>query len=479
MKYNTVLRSKSKDAYLVQQAKELTLGNDYVTTIHAINSCVIKLSKLTKAGKVWRGIKDAKLPKSFWVANSMGVRGGIECASAHRASRMAIPRTHGHTSSPAEGSECCARAASPRTAPADDTALADGTAPADDAALAARRYGFSSTSTDKHQALMYAGGGSEERQDGDACTVFEMQMGMVDRGANLTWLSQYPHESEVLLPPLTGLEALDHSVEGGVLVIQSRLSLNMAAHTLEQVLSRRRKMLMDMCSGIELEVRDALDERLGNLGVKMLNMALQFGPLSHPTEWFNDDDNFASVMSSTLRLQHVLMSDIAKLAAHMEKAELSLRGWRERADSRMFIVAGWVNCRTSQSEVAVDVRDARVGDEEVSALGRPTSAALPAYLPPCPPTYRPALRASCLPAAHPRRLHRASSWPRSCKSARGSPRSICAATPASASGASRRSVTRCATRSLATRARSAASPRSTPASTCHGTSTRRRPSTCN
>ena len=73
-KYNAVLRAKSKDAYLVEQMKTITLGNEYSTTIHAINSCVIKLSKLTKAGKVWRGIKDAKLPKSFWVANSMGVR---------------------------------------------------------------------------------------------------------------------------------------------------------------------------------------------------------------------------------------------------------------------------------------------------------------------------------------------------------------------------------------------------------------------
>ena len=49
---------------------------------HAVNSCVLKLSKLTKAGKVYRGIKDAKLPKEFWVPNEMGVRGGIECARA-------------------------------------------------------------------------------------------------------------------------------------------------------------------------------------------------------------------------------------------------------------------------------------------------------------------------------------------------------------------------------------------------------------
>ena len=77
-KYNSVLRSKSKDPYLVKLCKALCKDNTYTTTIHACNSCVIKLSKLTKAGKVWRGIRDAKLPKEFWVPNEMGVRGGIE-----------------------------------------------------------------------------------------------------------------------------------------------------------------------------------------------------------------------------------------------------------------------------------------------------------------------------------------------------------------------------------------------------------------
>ena len=168
----------------------------------------------------------------------------------------------------------------------------------------------------------------------------------------------------MLLPPLTGLEALDHTVEGGVLVIQSRLSLNMAAHTLEQVLSRRRKMLMDMCTGIELELRDQLDDRLGPLGIRMLNLALQFGPFAKPTEWFNDDENFAQVMSSTLRLQHVLQNEVAKLAQHLEKPELSFRGWRESANSRMWLIAGWVNGRTSQNEVAVDLRESRVTDAE-------------------------------------------------------------------------------------------------------------------
>ena len=203
IKYNTVLRSKTADAHMLRLAKELTKGNGYATSIHAINSCVIKLSKLTKAGKIWRGIKDATLPKAFWVPNEMGVRGGIE-------------------------------------------------------------YGFSSTTTDRDQALLFAGGGSDQQE---ASTIFEMRMGMVDRGADLAFLSQYPHEQEVLLPPLTGIEALGTDVEGSMMIISSRLSLNLAAHTLEQVLSRRRKMLLDMAEGIELEMRDALGEDLVRLGI--------------------------------------------------------------------------------------------------------------------------------------------------------------------------------------------------------------------
>merc|ERR1719408_935000 len=111
---------------------------------------------------------------------------------------------------------------------------------------------------------------------------------MIDRGADLSWVSQYPHEREVLLPPLTGIEALASEVEGDMLVVKSRLSLNLSAQTLEQVLSRRRKMLMDMAKGIELEIRDALVE---------LRNALKYGALSQSPEWYNNDDNFSKVMN--------------------------------------------------------------------------------------------------------------------------------------------------------------------------------------
>ena len=46
---------------------------------------------------------------------------------------------------------------------------------------------FMSTTTDRSVAMGYASHGS-------VGIVIEMEMGMVDRGAELSWLSQYPHE---------------------------------------------------------------------------------------------------------------------------------------------------------------------------------------------------------------------------------------------------------------------------------------------
>ena len=106
--------------------------NKYTTTLHGINSAVVKLGKLSHAAKVYRGIAGMKLPDQFWKPNEFGVRGGVEQA-------------------------------------------------------------FMSTTTDMSVAMGYASGGH------GAGIVIEVQQGMVDRGADISWLSQYPHEREILL----------------------------------------------------------------------------------------------------------------------------------------------------------------------------------------------------------------------------------------------------------------------------------------
>lgn len=118
--YNKVLRAIGKETKR-KQLMELTLGEHYVTTLHVVNSAVVKMGKVQKATKVYRGIKGGVLPAEFWTANDLGVRGGVE-------------------------------------------------------------RGFMSTTLDRDVALSYATGGSSGM-------VFEVQMGMVDRGADCSWLS--------------------------------------------------------------------------------------------------------------------------------------------------------------------------------------------------------------------------------------------------------------------------------------------------
>ena len=58
--------------------------NKYPTTLHGVNSAVIKLGKLTVATKVYRGVSGAVLPDSFWTPNAFNVCGGIESAFERR-----------------------------------------------------------------------------------------------------------------------------------------------------------------------------------------------------------------------------------------------------------------------------------------------------------------------------------------------------------------------------------------------------------
>ena len=90
----------------------------FTTTLHVLNSAIIKLSRTMKAFRVYRGTKGGILPPEFWKPNEMNVRGGIE-------------------------------------------------------------LGFMSTTTKRDVAMKKFAGGDDNKPS----LVFEIQMGMVDRGA--------------------------------------------------------------------------------------------------------------------------------------------------------------------------------------------------------------------------------------------------------------------------------------------------------
>lgn len=56
------------------------MGNQYCTTLHAINSSILKLSTLTKVTNVYRGLGGGVLPPAFLEQDARGIRGGCDFA---------------------------------------------------------------------------------------------------------------------------------------------------------------------------------------------------------------------------------------------------------------------------------------------------------------------------------------------------------------------------------------------------------------
>ena len=181
---------------------------------------------------------------------------------------------------------------------------------------------FMSTTSDRAVAVQYAGGGG-------AGFVFEIQQGMVDRGADISWLSQYPHEREILFAPLTGLEVQATWVDGATLIIGVSLSINLTALTIERVVAKRRTVLEEMWGNMLSEVRLALLEQGSVAAVLESNAAgggggapaaaaveaeidvvvielqrrLHEGPLGHPPEHYNDDPQLQAALDDILNLK--------------------------------------------------------------------------------------------------------------------------------------------------------------------------------
>ena len=106
----------------------------FVTTIHAINSGIVKLAKLQRTTTVYRGVSGGVLPSEFLLPDQYGAIGGVEAA-------------------------------------------------------------FMSTTTDRNVAMEFA---NRKAADGSQrpSMLFHITMGMIDKGADVEFLSQFPVEHE-------------------------------------------------------------------------------------------------------------------------------------------------------------------------------------------------------------------------------------------------------------------------------------------
>ena len=77
--------------------------------------------------------------------------------------------------------------------------------------------------------------------------ILEMEVGQVDRGADISWLSQFPHEKEVLFQALSNVELREEAKwrltdKGAIRVYPVRLSGNLKSKTLGDFGGMRRDL---------------------------------------------------------------------------------------------------------------------------------------------------------------------------------------------------------------------------------------------
>ena len=135
---------------------KLCQGNRYVATLHAINNCLVKLSKITPAKKLYRGMTNLRLPEPFYKPDPP-----FKLAGQAQGGGDGGDEEGGYGSLTMGGVE----------------------------------FGFMSATGDRSVAVRYSSGNNVQG------LILEIDQGMLDRGASLQWLSQYPHEAETCFPP--------------------------------------------------------------------------------------------------------------------------------------------------------------------------------------------------------------------------------------------------------------------------------------
>ena len=95
-------------------------------------------------------------------------------------------------------------------------------------------FAFMSATLERDVALQYA---ARSR----ARVLFELKPGLADRGADLSWCSQYPEEKEICFPPMCGLFVDNKRVDGAVLVVEISISSHYSDPTISDELATQEK----------------------------------------------------------------------------------------------------------------------------------------------------------------------------------------------------------------------------------------------
>mmetsp|Transcript_28513 Transcript_28513/g.67929 ORF Transcript_28513/g.67929 Transcript_28513/m.67929 type:complete len:304 (+) Transcript_28513:287-1198(+) len=205
-------------------------------------------------------------------------------------------------------------------------------------------FGFMSTTTKREIAMHHLSSRSA------LATIFDIQVGMIDRGSSISFLSQFPGEEEILIPPRSNLEVVgdpfvEHTRTGPVIVIPARIKCKLKAKTMEQI--------RQQCKLLHLSL---LDNLLNQLPRDLHHLPLTHSFLAHAkgdyvgqeeklvqsvreecdliverhrrkrAAWFNEDANYKRILEETVSLKTMALGKIRYWMDNKEECAAGVGG---------------------------------------------------------------------------------------------------------------------------------------------------------
>eukprot|EP00300_Choanocystis_sp_HF-7_P020281 c20554_g1_i5.p1 GENE.c20554_g1_i5~~c20554_g1_i5.p1 ORF type:complete len:1253 (+),score=274.45 c20554_g1_i5:80-3838(+) len=167
-------------------------------------------------------------------------------------------------------------------------------------------FAFCSCSTDKQVAVGYSSG----------AVLLSIQTGAVTRGASLSWLSYYPEENEVLLPPCTALEVLGTPCVGDYVEVRLLATSHPGAFTIEQLVSRRKQVIIEVC---RLLMSSAESGGRSNALSMLMSSVLTAYDKGNANQ-FTSDTNFVARLQGPLQCVQALPDESVTLQMGLTKA---------------------------------------------------------------------------------------------------------------------------------------------------------------
>lgn len=162
---------------------------------------------------------------------------------------------------------------------------------------------FMSTTTSDEVAREYSG----VHQKREA-TIFCLLLGKTSLGADVSWLSQFAGEKEMLFPPRTHLQIVGEPVLGadGVSVVTLKPTVFQNVRTMEQVEQSRKEGMKQLASSLTWDCRNeaaregALDSELA-MRLDTLEVKLVADHCGQDAEWYNDNFKYKDAFQKLVR----------------------------------------------------------------------------------------------------------------------------------------------------------------------------------